>query len=75
MGCDCNIVINKQQAEIEYLKKELAEFKAKFENNTPKKPKCKITKKEQKIEIIEPTILFSNDDLMDSFNESINDLM
>ena len=67
--------INKQQAEIEYLKKELAELKAKFENNTPKKPKGKITKKEQKIEIIEPTVLFSNDDLMDSFNESINDLM
>ena len=74
IGCDCNIVINKQQQEIEYLKKELAELKAKFENNTPKKPKGKITKKESKIEI-EPTVLFSNDDLMDSFNESINDLM
>ena len=67
--------INKQQAEIEYLKKQLAELQSKFENNTPKKPKGKITKKEQKIEIIEPTVLFSNEDLMDSFNESINDLL
>ena len=66
--------INKQQAEIEHLKKQLAELQSKFENNTPKKSKKNVTKKESKIEI-EQTNMFSNEDLMDSFNESINDLM
>ena len=80
-NCNCEITINKQQQEIEYLKKQLVELQSQLknkENNNDKeqvkktKPK---TKKESKIEIIEPTSLFSNDDLMDSFNESLNDLL
>jgi hypothetical protein len=72
-NCDCN----KKDQEIEYLKKQVAELQTLLkskENNTPKKSKKNITKKESKIEI-EQTNLFSNDDLMDSFNESINDLL
>jgi len=80
-NCNCEITINKQQQEIEYLKKQLADLQSQLknkENNNDKEQVKKIkpkTKKESKIEIIEPTTLFSNDDLMDSFNESLNDLL
>ena len=66
--------------EIENLKKQVAELQAllkvkdAIKEIAPKKSKKNITNKESKIEI-EQTNLFSNDDLMDSFNESINDLM
>jgi hypothetical protein len=70
--------INKQQIEIEYLKKQLAELQALLKSKdevTPKKKQKNVSKKESKIEIIEPTILFSNEDLEESFNESLNDLL
>ena len=70
--------INKQQIEIEYLKKQLAELQALLKSKdevTPKKKQKNISKKESKIEIIEPTTLFSNEDLEESFNESLNDLL
>jgi len=78
LSCDCNITINKQQQEIEYLKKQLAELQALLKSKdevTPKKKQKNVTKKESKIEIIEPTSLFSNEDLEESFNESSNDLL
>ena len=75
--------LNKQQQEIDYLKKKVAQLEEQLKNKennndkeqTNKKKPKKETKKESKIEIIEPTTLFSNDDLMDSFNESLNDLL
>ena len=65
--------------EIENLKKQVAELQAllKVKDDkevTPKKSKKNMSKKESKIEI-EQTNMFSNEDLMDSFNESINDLL
>jgi len=62
----------------EYLKKQLADLQALLKSKdevTPKKKQKNVTKKESKIEIIEPTSLFSNEDLEESFNESLNDLL
>jgi hypothetical protein len=78
LSCDCNITIIKQQQEIEYLKKQLADLQALLKSKdevTPKKKQKNASKKESKIEIIEPTSLFSNEDLEESFNESLNDLL
>ncbi len=75
LSCDCNITINKQQQEIEYLKKQLAELQSLLKSKdevSPKKKQKNVTKEESKIEIIEPTSLFSNEDLEESFNESFD---
>jgi hypothetical protein len=77
LSCDCNITINKQQQEIEYLKKQLAELQAllKSKEEPPKKPKNKIVKKESKIELVDTSpVSISNAELEDVF-ESMHDLM
>jgi hypothetical protein len=69
--------INKQQQEIEYLKKQLAELQAllKSKEEPPKKPKNKIVKKESKIELVDTSpVSISNAELEDVF-ESMHDLM
>jgi hypothetical protein len=67
MKTDDITTTNKQQQEIEYLKKQVAELQAllKSKDDSPKKPKSKIPKKESKIEIVETLPAVLEDGSMD----------